>query len=182
MHKAASTSILLTLAATALLCPADNFQQVQAFPISSASSLHRPLHHSMQLHSSPVDELELSPELESKWNQKNASRKKFGLNPMSLSEFMEVEAQVAQMSQQQELNLAAQQQTERQQRQQQQQQPSFMKNFAKGLLEDTCNSSFDCESPKVCCDLGFKKMCCSNGMLEVSLEYAMVPVPVDMRE
>mmetsp|Transcript_44154 Transcript_44154/g.106401 ORF Transcript_44154/g.106401 Transcript_44154/m.106401 type:complete len:182 (+) Transcript_44154:276-821(+) len=181
MMKKASTSILFTLAATASVFHA-NFQQVQAFPMSP-SSLHRPLHSNFNaLQSSAADELELSlsPELQSQLEEKNASRKKFGLKPLSLSEFMELQAQVAQMHQQQELKFSAAQSESKQV--QQQQQPSFMKTFSKGLLEDTCMSSFDCESPKVCCDLGFKKMCCSNGMLEVALEYAMVPVPVDMRE
>ena len=174
--KKASTSILFTLAATESLYHSNNVAQVQAFPISPASSLHRPLH---ILQSSAADELELSSELQAQWDQKNASRKKFGLNPLSLSEFMELQAQVAQMHQQQELKFAQQQTAPKQQ---QNQQPSFLKALQKGLTEDSCMSSFDCESPKVCCDLGFKKMCCSNGMLEVSLEYALEPVPVDMRE
>lgn len=176
MMKKASTSILFTLAATASLYHS-SLPQIQAFPLSSASSLHRPLHMAA-LQSSAADELEMSPELQSQWEQKNASRKKFGLEPLSMNEFLKVQAQVAQMHQQQELKFAAQQQNATPK----QQQPSFMKKFAKGLMEDTCMSSFDCESPKVCCDLGFKKMCCSNGMLEVSLEYALEPVPVDMRE
>lgn len=179
--KKASSSILFTLAATASLYHSNLPPvAVQAFPLSSASSLHRPLHMAA-LQSSAADELELSPELQSQWDQKNASRQKFGLEPLSLGDFMELQAQVAQMHQQQELKFAQQRQQAAESKQQQQQ-PSFMKNFAKGLMEDTCMSSFDCESPKVCCDLGFKKMCCSNGMLEVSLQYAMEPVPVDMRE
>merc|ERR1719478_285356 len=32
------------------------------------------------------------------------------------------------------------------------------------ILQDTCETNYDCERPEVCCDLGFKKMCCSSGM------------------
>ena len=39
----------------------------------------------------------------------------------------------------------------------------FQKLFG-DALEDTCASNYDCQRPKVCCDMGFKKMCCSSGM------------------
>lgn len=32
------------------------------------------------------------------------------------------------------------------------------------VLKDTCEDNFDCERPEVCCDFGFKKMCCRSGM------------------
>ena len=38
-------------------------------------------------------------------------------------------------------------------------------NLFGSLLEDTCESNYDCERPKLCCDFGFKKMCCANGMM-----------------
>lgn len=46
-------------------------------------------------------------------------------------------------------------------------------------LEDKCESNFDCEQPEVCCDFGYKKMCCSSGQMahDLQLEYATVPVP-----
>lgn len=180
MMKKASTSILFTLATAA------SFYHSSAFPMQQLPQ-HRPLHTmaTTALHMSSAaaaEDLELSPELQTQWNQKNASRKKFGLDPLSVSEFMELQAEVAEMHQQQELKYAQQQSESASTKQQQQQQPSFMSNFAKGLLEDTCMSSFDCEAPKVCCDLGVKKMCCSNGALEVTLEYAYATVPVDIRE
>jgi len=180
--KKASTSLFLTLAAAAGMCGN------HAFPSSPSPSLHRPLHVvSAALRSSSADETEqqssssLSPELRSRWEEKNRSRSKFGLEPLDLSEFLELQAQVARMHHQQELKHAEEQQ--RRAAAASSQPGGFLQSLVpKGLVEDTCLSSFDCESPKVCCDLGFKKMCCSNGMLEVSLEYASVPVPVDMRE
>ena len=33
-----------------------------------------------------------------------------------------------------------------------------------GVLKNGCESNFDCERPQVCCDVGFKKICCSNGL------------------
>jgi hypothetical protein len=55
---------------------------------------------------------------------------------------------------------------------------TFLQNFAI-QFEDTCESNFDCERPEVCCDLGYKKMCCSSGEMaqDLQLQYATVPVP-----
>jgi hypothetical protein len=59
----------------------------------------------------------------------------------------------------------------------------FEKLFGK-VLTDTCESNFDCERPQVCCDFGFKKMCCFSGtpVGRSVPEYALVPVPVDVRD
>jgi hypothetical protein len=77
---------------------------------------------------------------------------------------------------------------QQQQRQQQQQKPqqdvssgggvSLMGQFF-NMFADTCESNFDCRYPEVCCDLGFKKSCCSSGQTarNLRLEYATVPVP-----
>jgi hypothetical protein len=89
------------------------------------------------------------------------------------------------VAQQEEQELAAQPQ--------QPQQPSSSsssKNYSPGLLqrfldtlafhlEDTCASNEDCQRPEVCCDFGFKKMCCRSGKMahDLQLEYATVPVP-----
>mmetsp|Transcript_26465 Transcript_26465/g.40082 ORF Transcript_26465/g.40082 Transcript_26465/m.40082 type:complete len:359 (-) Transcript_26465:246-1322(-) len=55
---------------------------------------------------------------------------------------------------------------------------SFLRNLAY-QFEDRCESNFDCEQPEVCCDFGYKKMCCSSGQMvkNLQLEYATVPVP-----
>ena len=59
----------------------------------------------------------------------------------------------------------------------------FFKKLMGNVLEDTCESNYDCESPEVCCDFGFKKMCCSSGLRVLDGpprsrygEYAEVPV------
>ena len=33
-----------------------------------------------------------------------------------------------------------------------------------GVFKNGCESNFDCEQPQVCCDVGFKRNCCSNGL------------------
>jgi len=55
----------------------------------------------------------------------------------------------------------------------------FLKNIS-AQFESTCESNFDCERPEVCCDLGFRKMCCSSGSMAKNLqvEYAYATVPV----
>ena len=60
--------------------------------------------------------------------------------------------------------------------------PQMFKNFLQNLafqFQDTCESNQDCQRPEVCCDFGYKKMCCSSGKMakDLQLEYAMVPVP-----
>ena len=46
--------------------------------------------------------------------------------------------------------------------------------------EDTCESNYDCPRPQVCCDLGFKKMCCSSGkgIFEPQQQLQRIPVQV----
>lgn len=41
---------------------------------------------------------------------------------------------------------------------------NFLSNIFGGVLKNGCESNFDCERPEVCCDVGFKKICCSNGL------------------
>ena len=164
-----SAATILVIAGLAAVEPSNAFVHQ-----SSARTTMRPLHAEVS-----DGGMALSPELQQALETKNASRKKFGLEPLSAPQFLELQSQIAAMEQDQAK--AAQLY---------QPQPEAPKgglgNFAKTLfqkpLEDTCYSSFDCESPKVCCDLGFKKMCCSNGMMEVQHQYAFEPVPVDMRE
>eukprot|EP00980_Cylindrotheca_fusiformis_P012498 scaffold3073_cov66-Cylindrotheca_fusiformis.AAC.13 len=125
----------------------------------------------------------LSLELQQAMERKNKSRQKFGLEPLTGPQFLEMEQEIAKLDQQVYQGYQQQQELEQQQQSKQQRNKKnpILHLFQKGL-EDTCLTSFDCESPKVCCDLGFKKMCCSNGLMEVQYEYAMVPVPVDMRQ
>eukprot|EP00339_Tiarina_fusa_P030083 CAMPEP_0117077404 /NCGR_PEP_ID=MMETSP0472-20121206/54576_1 /TAXON_ID=693140 ORGANISM="Tiarina fusus, Strain LIS" /NCGR_SAMPLE_ID=MMETSP0472 /ASSEMBLY_ACC=CAM_ASM_000603 /LENGTH=194 /DNA_ID=CAMNT_0004803723 /DNA_START=135 /DNA_END=719 /DNA_ORIENTATION=+ len=148
---------------------------------SSGASVHTSLHaEAWDGHNSGA--MSLPPDLQQALEQKNASRKKFGLKPLSVPQFLELQTQVAQMEQDQ----VSKAQELQYQKQEQKKQRGGFGNFAKTLfqqtMEDTCFSNFDCESPKVCCDLGVKKMCCANGMLQVHHEFAFEPVPVDMRD
>eukprot|EP00527_Entomoneis_sp_CCMP2396_P007135 CAMPEP_0198143304 /NCGR_PEP_ID=MMETSP1443-20131203/6275_1 /TAXON_ID=186043 /ORGANISM="Entomoneis sp., Strain CCMP2396" /LENGTH=274 /DNA_ID=CAMNT_0043806525 /DNA_START=71 /DNA_END=895 /DNA_ORIENTATION=+ len=54
---------------------------------------------------------------------------------------------------------------------------SSLQNFINNVFQDTCECNFDCDQPEVCCDFGFKKMCCFSGRTAQNLEYATVPVP-----
>lgn len=171
-----STAVVLLMAA------GFGSQSSQAFP-NTARPQH---HHSQMLQDSPSSSSEdmiLSADLEQAMERKNKSRLNFGLKPLTGPQFLELQQQIAELDHQQELvYLDQQQQQQNEKALSKQSNNNFIKQLFQKSLEDTCLTSFDCESPKVCCDLGFKKMCCSNGMMEVRYEYAMLPVPVDMRE
>jgi hypothetical protein len=99
--------------------------------------------------------------------RKNAYRKKFGLDALSPEEFMELQDQVAEMDSQQRLKrtATATAAAEMAKKSQEAKEPGFLKKLFGSLLEDTCESNYDCQDPQVCCDFGFKKTCCSSGML-----------------
>lgn len=120
-------------------------------------------------------------------DRKNASRKKFGLKPMTPEEFVENETLVQQMAveQQQRVAAAAATKSNDRTRQQQQQTPSvsgFLEKIFSDVVPDTCESNFDCEAPKVCCDFGVSKVCCAGGQRQRSREgeLALVPIPIDV--
>ena len=124
------------------------------------------------------------------------SRKKFGLKPMTEQEFVDLQIQVRAMEGEQALKAEEMRQSRaasaasEQNRlspgagRQQQQQDNIFATMAKSLLgESTCESSYDCARPQVCCDLGFKKMCCSSGkgIFEPQAKMEMIPVPAVVR-
>lgn len=119
-------------------------------------------------------------------DRKNASRKKFGLKPMSPEEFIEHEVQVQQLALEQEQRAvvlkkeaAEKQRINEAQAQASATVPGFLeKMFGDVLSPDTCESNFDCNAPLVCCG----GVCCSGGSKRRSLEgeLAFVPVPVDV--
>ena len=120
-------------------------------------------------------------------DRKNASRKKFGLKPMTPEEFMENEAKVQQLVLEQEHKAAALQQEAAQKRRvsetrTQSPVPGFLDKIFGDALPETCESNYDCQAPKVCCDFGVSKVCCSGGSKQRSREgeLALVPVPVDV--
>jgi hypothetical protein len=61
----------------------------------------------------------------------------------------------------------------------------FFKKLFGDVLQDTCDSNYDCQRPEVCCDFGFKKMCCTSGMrvldgpMSRQGQLAEVPVLID---
>ena len=127
---------------------------------------------------------------------KNMSRKKFGLKPMTEQEFVDLQIQVRAMEAEQALKAEEMRQSRaasaasEQNRlspaagRQQQQQDNIFATMAKSLLgESTCESNYDCARPQVCCDLGFKKMCCSSGkgIFEPQAKMEMIPVPAVVR-
>merc|ERR1712232_1547005 len=62
----------------------------------------------------------------------------------------------------------------------------FFDKLFGNVVKDTCENNFDCERPEVCCDFGFKKMCCTsgqsvfNGSQSLYGQPAFVPVPADV--
>lgn len=97
------------------------------------------------------------------WETKNAARKKFGVPPLTLEEFAELQEQVSQMEAQQQQRSAAAA-AELAAKKKKEEQGGFFKKLFGEAMQNTCESNFDCQRPEVCCDFGFKKMCCSSGM------------------
>ena len=95
--------------------------------------------------------------------KKNLARKKFGLKPLTPEEFQDLQEKVTELDNQQQQRAAAAA-AELQANKEKEEKGGFFKKLMGGVLEDTCTSNYDCESPEVCCDFGFKKMCCSSGM------------------
>mmetsp|Transcript_12475 Transcript_12475/g.27690 ORF Transcript_12475/g.27690 Transcript_12475/m.27690 type:complete len:227 (+) Transcript_12475:81-761(+) len=126
------------------------------------------------------------------YERKNLSRKKFGLKPLSESEFMDLEVEIRAMEAEQTAKAeemrrsraAAESPNSRRGQQSSgaaEDGDNIFATITKSLLgEDTCESNFDCPRPKVCCDLGFKKMCCSSGrgIFEPQQQLQRIPVQV----
>jgi len=125
--------------------------------------------------------------------KKNLLRRKFGLKPIDMKEFVELEANIAELDYQQQQKkkeadvMAAIEAEQRMKKQRQQEIKNnsglnsiFQKLFG-DVVKDTCESNYDCQRPEVCCDMGFKKMCCSNGMRifnAPNVEGVLVPVTI----
>lgn len=129
---------------------------------------------------------------------KNMSRKKFGLKPLSQAQYADLQIQVRAMEAEQALKAEELRQSQAVattsdqavassatvRHQQQQQKDNIFATMAKSLLgESTCESNYDCARPQVCCDLGFKKMCCSSGkgIFEPQAKMELIPVPAAVR-
>eukprot|EP00531_Pseudo-nitzschia_arenysensis_P010322 CAMPEP_0116150528 /NCGR_PEP_ID=MMETSP0329-20121206/19596_1 /TAXON_ID=697910 /ORGANISM="Pseudo-nitzschia arenysensis, Strain B593" /LENGTH=439 /DNA_ID=CAMNT_0003647049 /DNA_START=271 /DNA_END=1590 /DNA_ORIENTATION=- len=116
--------------------------------------------------------------------KKNLTRKKFGLKPIDMEEFLEIEKQVAELAVEQQKKAAAEAVELERQRQQEENAGGFFGKLFGNVLKDTCESNYDCERPEVCCDFGIKKMCCSSGQFITNGprsregELALIPVPI----
>lgn len=99
--------------------------------------------------------------------KKNMARKKFGLKPMNMEDFIELERQVKDMDVQHQKKVAAAAMEAMElarEKQQKDNRGGILGKLFGEALKDTCESNYDCERPEVCCDFGFKKMCCSSGL------------------
>ncbi|KAG7342085.1 DUF2358 domain containing protein [Nitzschia inconspicua] len=114
--------------------------------------------------SSSTYEHPLSPVDLDALEKKNLARKKFGLKPMTPEEFLELQEQVAELDSEQKKKAAAAAAAAEIAKQQKEQQGGFFNKLLGNALKDTCETNFDCSYPEVCCDFGFKKMCCSSGL------------------
>jgi len=119
--------------------------------------------------------------------KKNLIRKKFGLKPIDMEEFLALEKQVEEMAleEQKKAAAAAAEAMEMERaRQEQENRGGFLGKLFRDAVKDTCESNYDCERPEVCCDFGIKKMCCSSGLHITSGvnnpqgQPALVPVPI----
>jgi len=94
---------------------------------------------------------------------RNQARKKFGLAPLTPEEFAVLQEQVSAMdAKQRKLSAAAA--AEMAAKRKKEEQGGFFKKLFGNVIEDTCESNFDCQRPEVCCDFGFTKKCCTSGM------------------
>jgi hypothetical protein len=156
--------------------PVDPVKALLHSPSSQPSSLF-----SMEASSSSSDGGgEASPDLdwENRFNSKNVSRKKYGLKPLTQEEFVEVEAAVKLMDTQQRTKQATDKSAaELTNKQSKGKKPNFLESIFGNAMKDTCESNYDCERPEICCDFGFKKMCCSSGQMILDSQ-KMVPVRV----
>lgn len=208
-HKRARRSVMNTTGALCLLVGMMVAHDSSAFvqqtlshnqpSISSSSShsrdVHIPLHASNAAadshnggtsshsnHNGNSGALALPVELQEEFERKNTARVKFGLKPITVQQFLDIQSEVNAMEQElvfKERELMA---IREEQERQSNSLGKIAKNIFQNALEDTCLTNFDCESPKVCCDLGVKKMCCSNGMLQVRHEYILEQVRINVND
>lgn len=126
------------------------------------------------------------------WNEleeKNKVRRKYGLDPLTPEQFVVLQAEILEME---ETNRKKFQDAKVEAKAVRDKEASvaaaaadsrgvsgILKGFFGSVFEDTCESNYDCDRPEVCCDFGFKKMCCEGGKTARDLygEFATVPVP-----
>jgi hypothetical protein len=97
--------------------------------------------------------------------RKNASRQRFGKPPLTPEEFVVIEEEVRAMDaiNKKKASFLAEQLAQSNGGKKKKE-DSFLSNIFGGVFKNGCESNFDCERPQVCCDVGFKRICCSNGL------------------
>jgi len=110
------------------------------------------------------------------FEKKNATRRKYGLPPITQEEFTKIEAEVKKLAAQTRQAGEAAAELSRRELENSQKSNLLSKMF-EGIMKDGCESNFDCERPQVCCDLIVKKVCCSSGVgvYDPPLQRAVVP-------
>lgn len=116
------------------------------------------------------------------YEKKNASRKKFGLKAITPEEFLEMEAQIQQLDSRQRQQAASASAAAEIAKKSKSRREGFLEKLLGDIVPEACESNFDCVRPEICCDFGFKKVCCSSGSMvgNQGWERALVPVPVDV--
>eukprot|EP00555_Chaetoceros_dichaeta_P012094 CAMPEP_0198259712 /NCGR_PEP_ID=MMETSP1447-20131203/8827_1 /TAXON_ID=420782 /ORGANISM="Chaetoceros dichaeta, Strain CCMP1751" /LENGTH=531 /DNA_ID=CAMNT_0043947163 /DNA_START=72 /DNA_END=1667 /DNA_ORIENTATION=+ len=116
---------------------------------------------------------------EIEFERKNTYRRKYGLKPITPDEYIKIEVEVeALASVQREKESAAMAAAELAKPKPKN---KFFGNLFGGILQDTCESNWDCQRPEVCCDLLVKKMCCSSGTkVPVTPQMQMMPIKIPM--
>jgi len=115
---------------------------------------------------------------EKAFERKNTYRRKYGLKSITPDEYIKIEVEVqALASVQREKESAAMAAA---QVAKQKPKPNLFENLFRGIFQDTCESNWDCQRPELCCDLIFKKMCCSSGTKvpvtpEMQMRRALIP-------
>jgi len=102
---------------------------------------------------------------EKAFQKKNKSRQKFGLKPITEAEFVQIEIKTKELEKAQRQKAASiSSAAEMNMSKEDAKKGNFMNKLFGNLSKDTCQDNWDCQRPQVCCDFGFKKMCCSSGM------------------
>jgi len=151
-----------------------NSNTVLEFRPSSKSST------STSLFSSSSDDMDNGVQFDAKaFAKKNAVRKKFGLQPLTPEEFLKIEIENKALEIAQE-EKAASASAAAEMTQSKPKKGNFMNKLFGNVLKDTCESNWDCNRPELCCDFGFKKMCCSSGqgVFNGAPGLQQIPVPV----
>lgn len=111
------------------------------------------------------------------FNSKNASRKKFGIPPLTPDEFVKIQAEVKAMETVQEQKQKTANKDAEDAKEKENQRSLLSKMFG-NVMKNTCESNDECERPEVCCDLGFKKFCCSSGMRVFDVPPNLQKIPI----